>query len=74
MVFFINDYYLKVSNIINVQMRSTRIMSVWPVAFVGGDIYASPVVTGGQVTGWLTRYKPERKFAVDMAMFAISVR
>ena len=47
---------------------------MWPVAFVGGDRYASPKIGGGHVIGWLNRYRPERTFAVDMAMFAINIR
>lgn len=57
------------------QMRSTRKVSVWPVAFVGGLRYESPKVNAaGKVYGWKTVFDPHRPFAIDMAGFAINLR
>ncbi|XP_053560504.1 galactosylgalactosylxylosylprotein 3-beta-glucuronosyltransferase 1-like [Bombina bombina] len=57
------------------EMRYTRTVSVWPVAFVGGLRYESPKVsTTGRVVGWKTVFDPNRPFAIDMAGFAISLR
>ncbi|XP_053311453.1 galactosylgalactosylxylosylprotein 3-beta-glucuronosyltransferase 1-like [Spea bombifrons] len=57
------------------EMRYTRTVSVWPVAFVGGLRYESPKVSpGGRVVGWKTVFDPNRPFAIDMAGFAISLR
>ncbi|KAM9540513.1 galactosylgalactosylxylosylprotein 3-beta-glucuronosyltransferase 1-like isoform 3-T4 [Salvelinus alpinus] len=57
------------------EMRSTRKVSVWPVAFVGGLRYESPKVnTLGKVYGWKTVFDPNRPFAIDMAGFAVNLR
>ncbi|KAM4701351.1 galactosylgalactosylxylosylprotein 3-beta-glucuronosyltransferase 1-like isoform 1-T2 [Discoglossus pictus] len=57
------------------EMRYTRTVSVWPVAFVGGLRYESPKVSpSGRVIGWKTVFDPSRPFAIDMAGFAISLR
>ncbi|KAM9442660.1 galactosylgalactosylxylosylprotein 3-beta-glucuronosyltransferase 1 isoform 1-T2 [Salvelinus alpinus] len=57
------------------EMRSTRKVSVWPVAFVGGLRYESPKVNAaGKVYGWKTVFDPHRPFAIDMAGFAINLR
>lgn len=56
-------------------MRSTRKVSVWPVAFVGGLRYESPKVNAaGKVYGWKTVFDPHRPFGIDMAGFAINLR
>nr|XP_006628041.2 PREDICTED: galactosylgalactosylxylosylprotein 3-beta-glucuronosyltransferase 1-like [Lepisosteus oculatus] len=57
------------------EMRYTRKVSVWPVAFVGGLRYEAPKVNAeGRVVGWKTVFDPSRPFAIDMAGFAINVR
>lgn len=57
------------------EMRSTKKVSVWPVAFVGGLRYESPKVnTLGKVFGWKTVFDPHRPFAIDMAGFAVNLR
>uniref|UniRef100_A0A8C6VKY3 Galactosylgalactosylxylosylprotein 3-beta-glucuronosyltransferase n=1 Tax=Naja naja TaxID=35670 RepID=A0A8C6VKY3_NAJNA len=59
----------------NLQMRYTKKVSVWPVAFVGGLRYESPKVSpAGKVVGWKTVFDPNRPFAIDMAGFAISIK
>ncbi|XP_029304542.1 galactosylgalactosylxylosylprotein 3-beta-glucuronosyltransferase 1-like isoform X1 [Cottoperca gobio] len=56
------------------EMRSTKKVSVWPVAFVGGLRYESPKVnTLGKVYGWKTVFDPHRPFAIDMAGFAVNL-
>ncbi|TSV15277.1 Galactosylgalactosylxylosylprotein 3-beta-glucuronosyltransferase 1 [Bagarius yarrelli] len=57
------------------EMRWTRKVSVWPVAFVGGLRYESPKVNAqGKVYGWSVRFDPHRPFAIDMAGFAVSLQ
>ncbi|XP_067895981.1 galactosylgalactosylxylosylprotein 3-beta-glucuronosyltransferase 1-like [Heterodontus francisci] len=57
------------------EMRFTKKVSVWPVAFVGGLLYESPKLnTAGKVIGWKTVFDPNRPFAIDMAGFAINVK
>lgn len=56
------------------EMRSTKKVSVWPVAFVGGLRYESPKInTLGRVYGWKTVFDPHRPFAIDMAGFAVNL-
>ncbi|XP_074528258.1 galactosylgalactosylxylosylprotein 3-beta-glucuronosyltransferase 1 [Halichoeres trimaculatus] len=56
------------------EMRSTKKVSVWPVAFVGGLRYESPKVNSfGKVYGWKTVFDPHRPFAIDMAGFAVNL-
>lgn len=62
-------------SVLNYQMRSTKKVSVWPVAFVGGLRYESPKVnTMGKVYGWKTVFDPHRPFAIDMAGFAVNLQ
>ncbi|XP_073524681.1 galactosylgalactosylxylosylprotein 3-beta-glucuronosyltransferase 1-like [Phyllobates terribilis] len=66
-----NTYSLEVFE----EMRYTRTVSVWPVAFVGGLRYESPRLgPTGRVIGWKTVFDPKRPFAIDMAGFAINLR
>ena len=56
-------------------MRDTTMVSVWPVGFAGGRKYESPKIDAqGKVRGWMTGFAPERRFAVDMAGFAINLQ
>ena len=60
-------------------MRDTERVSVWPVGLAGGLMVEKPEVKkdpkSGQpkVVGWDVTYAPERKFALDMAGFAINL-
>ena len=68
-----NTYSLKLFDV----MRHTKRVSVWPVAFAGGLMVEQPVLgidlqTGLPiVTGWDSG-GPPRKFATDMAGFAVN--
>ncbi|XP_029304546.1 galactosylgalactosylxylosylprotein 3-beta-glucuronosyltransferase 1-like isoform X2 [Cottoperca gobio] len=70
----LNYTHLNVETPRNYKMRSTKKVSVWPVAFVGGLRYESPKVnTLGKVYGWKTVFDPHRPFAIDMAGFAVNL-
>uniref|UniRef100_A0A8C1WYT2 Galactosylgalactosylxylosylprotein 3-beta-glucuronosyltransferase n=1 Tax=Cyprinus carpio TaxID=7962 RepID=A0A8C1WYT2_CYPCA len=57
------------------EMRWTRKVSVWPVAFVGGLWYESPKINSqGKVFGWKTVFDPQRPFGIDMAGFAVNLQ
>ncbi|KAA0704202.1 Galactosylgalactosylxylosylprotein 3-beta-glucuronosyltransferase 1 [Triplophysa tibetana] len=57
------------------EMRWTRKISVWPVAFVGGLRYESPKINSmGKVSGWRTVFDPRRPFAIDMAGFSVNLQ
>lgn len=62
------------------QMRETKRVSVWPVGLVGGAMVERPLVRAldeegriNMVSGWLTGWKPDRPFAIDMAGFAVNL-
>ena len=65
-----NTYDLRLFN----EMRNTTKVSVWPVGLVGGLLVEKPIVEDGIVTGWNSLWKPNRKFPIDMAGFAIKLR
>ncbi|PIO36940.1 hypothetical protein AB205_0104060, partial [Aquarana catesbeiana] len=66
-----NTYSLEIFE----EMRYTKKVSVWPVAFVGDLRYESVKVNvEGKVVGWLVKFAPERSFAIDMAGFAINLK
>ncbi|XP_067682682.1 galactosylgalactosylxylosylprotein 3-beta-glucuronosyltransferase 1-like [Haliotis asinina] len=65
-----NTYHLRIFE----EMRRTRKISVWPVGLVGDQRYTAPIVKNGKVTRWRVSYDPIRKFAIDMAGFAMNLR
>ncbi|XP_075040081.1 galactosylgalactosylxylosylprotein 3-beta-glucuronosyltransferase 1-like [Mixophyes fleayi] len=66
-----NTYSLEIFE----EMRYTKKVSVWPVAFVGGLRYETVKVNSdGKVEGWLVKYDVSRPFAIDMAGFAIHLK
>ncbi|XP_053545383.1 galactosylgalactosylxylosylprotein 3-beta-glucuronosyltransferase 1-like [Bombina bombina] len=66
-----NTYSLEIFE----EMRYTNKVSVWPVAFVGGLRYESlNLDAAGKVEGFAVKYEASRRFAIDMAGFAINLR
>ncbi|XP_038156606.1 galactosylgalactosylxylosylprotein 3-beta-glucuronosyltransferase 1-like [Cyprinodon tularosa] len=56
------------------EMRYTKKVSVWPVAFVAGIRYETPKINDlGKVYGFKTKFDPTRPFAIDMAGFAVNL-
>ena len=55
-------------------MRTTKTVSMWPVALVGALRWEGPVCQAGKVLRFFTGWKPSRKFPVDMASFAVNLR
>lgn len=56
------------------EIRYTKKVSVFPVGLVGGVLVEKPRVLDGKVKGWDVGWGPERKFAVDMAGFAVNLQ
>uniref|UniRef100_A0A8C1J2G6 Galactosylgalactosylxylosylprotein 3-beta-glucuronosyltransferase n=1 Tax=Cyprinus carpio TaxID=7962 RepID=A0A8C1J2G6_CYPCA len=72
---FIVSLSLTDSIFLILQMRWTRKVSVWPVAFVGGLRYESPKINSqGKVFSWKTVFDPQRPFGIDMAGFAVNLQ
>ena len=55
-------------------MRTTKKVSMWPVALVGGLRWEGPVCKNGKVVQFFTAWKVgQRAFPVDMAAFAVNL-
>lgn len=56
------------------EMRYTKKVSVWPVAFVGEILYERPICRDGKVVDWFCVWnKSKRPFPIDMAGFAVNL-
>jgi len=55
------------------EMRFTKKVSVWPVAFVGEIKYEKPIVSKGKVVDWFVTWGEKRPFPIDMAGFAVNL-
>ncbi|CAJ0564380.1 unnamed protein product, partial [Mesorhabditis spiculigera] len=52
-------------------IRNVKKIGIWGVGLVGGILVESPAVQKGKVVGWNVNWFAKRKFATDMAGFAI---
>ncbi|XP_071438860.1 galactosylgalactosylxylosylprotein 3-beta-glucuronosyltransferase S-like isoform X2 [Hetaerina americana] len=55
------------------EIRGTNKVSMFPVGLIGDFGVSAPVVKNGKVVGFFDSWTAKRKFAVDMAGFAVSV-
>jgi hypothetical protein len=55
-------------------MRSTKKVSVWPCAIVGGSYYERPICENGKVRSFFAPFNPRRTFPIDMASFAVNLK
>ncbi|CAI8034522.1 Galactosylgalactosylxylosylprotein 3-beta-glucuronosyltransferase 2 [Geodia barretti] len=62
-----NSYDLRVFE----EMKETKGVSVWPVAFSGGVKIEGPLCKDGVIDKWHSGWGSERPFPIDMAGFAI---
>lgn len=56
------------------EIRYTKKVSMMPVGLIGDFGVSSPVVKKGKVIGFFDSWSGNRKFAIDMAGFAVSVQ
>ncbi|XP_042878392.1 galactosylgalactosylxylosylprotein 3-beta-glucuronosyltransferase P-like [Penaeus japonicus] len=56
------------------QMRTTKKASVFPVGMILSYGISAPIVRNGKVIGFHDAFQAGRKFAVDMAGFAVNLR
>ncbi|CAD5223366.1 unnamed protein product [Bursaphelenchus okinawaensis] len=54
-------------------IANVKVMGVWAVGTAAGATVESPKVRNNKVVGWNVYHQPKRKFAVDMAGFAINI-
>ncbi|ETN76096.1 hypothetical protein NECAME_11921 [Necator americanus] len=56
------------------EIRSIKVVGIWPVGIVGGLVVEKPLLAGnGSVIGFNAVWKPERPFPIDMAAFAVNL-
>uniref|UniRef100_A0A8R1DJ36 Galactosylgalactosylxylosylprotein 3-beta-glucuronosyltransferase n=1 Tax=Caenorhabditis japonica TaxID=281687 RepID=A0A8R1DJ36_CAEJA len=55
-------------------IRNVKKLGLWAVGLVGGAVVEAPRVVDGKVTAFDVKWNPKRRFAVDMAGFAINLR
>ena len=56
------------------QLRKTKTVAMLPVGLVSGSPVSTPIVENGQYAGFYVGWDGKRKFPLDMAGFAFSVR
>lgn len=56
------------------EMRWTKTVSMWPVGLLTSYGLSSPVVRNGRLVGFYDGWQAGRKYPVDMAGFAVSVK
>ncbi|CAI2351020.1 unnamed protein product [Caenorhabditis sp. 36 PRJEB53466] len=55
-------------------IRNVKTLGIWAVGLVGGTVVEAPRVKNGKVTEFDVKWNPKRRFAVDMAGFAVNLR
>ena len=56
------------------KIRKTKRVSIFPVGLVSGAPVSAPIVEEGELNRFYVGWDGNRKFPVDMAGFAFSVR
>jgi len=56
------------------EIRNTKKVSIFPVGLVGGVLAEKPAVKDGKVVGFEVGWGADRKFATDMAGFAVNLQ
>ncbi|KAI6238538.1 Galactosylgalactosylxylosylprotein 3-beta-glucuronosyltransferase [Aphelenchoides fujianensis] len=73
-VYFADDDNAYDIRLFNQYIRRVKKIGFWAVGFVGAAKVEAPHVVNGTITKWDTIYEPDRKFATDMAGFAVNIR
>lgn len=72
-VFFGDDDNAYDYKVFDEYIRKVKVMGTWAVGNSAGALVESPRVNDGKLVGWDVRFRPERKYAVDMAGFALNI-
>ncbi|KHN81300.1 Galactosylgalactosylxylosylprotein 3-beta-glucuronosyltransferase 2 [Toxocara canis] len=54
-------------------IRNVKTIGIWAVGLSGTALVEAPHVVNGTIVGWDVVYAPKRKFATDMAGFAVNL-
>ncbi|KAK6109695.1 Glycosyltransferase 43 family protein [Brugia pahangi] len=72
-VYFADDDNSYDIRLFNDYIRNVQKVGIWAVGFAGGALVESPDVVNGTVVGWNVVWHKKRKFATDMAGFAVAL-
>uniref|UniRef100_A0A0R3RWP5 Galactosylgalactosylxylosylprotein 3-beta-glucuronosyltransferase n=1 Tax=Elaeophora elaphi TaxID=1147741 RepID=A0A0R3RWP5_9BILA len=72
-VYFADDDNSYDIRLFNDYIRNVQKVGIWAVGFAGGALVESPAVVNGTVIGWNVVWHKKRKFATDMAGFAVAL-
>lgn len=71
-VYFADDDNTYDIRLFDAYIKRVRTIGVWAVGLAGAALVEAPHVNeNGTITAWDVVYAPQRRFAVDMAGFAI---
>lgn len=73
-VYFADDDNSYDIRLFELYIKKVKTIGVWAVGLVGGAQVEAPHVENGTITGWDVVYAPQRRFAVDMAGFAVNLQ
>ncbi|CAD5227733.1 unnamed protein product [Bursaphelenchus xylophilus] len=74
LVYFADDDNSYDHRVFHEYIRKVKRLGVWAVGLAGTSRVEAPRVENNTVVGWDVYYRPHRKYAVDMAGFAVSLR
>lgn len=73
-VYFADDDNTYDTRLFEQYIKRVKSIGIWAVGLAGGAQVEAPHVVNGTITGWDVVYAPQRRFAVDMAGFAINLK
>ncbi|VDD96802.1 unnamed protein product [Enterobius vermicularis] len=73
-VFFADDDNSYDIRLFNDYIRNVKTIGFWAVGLAGAAKVEAPHVENGTIVGWDVVYAPKRKFASDMAGFAVNLK
>ncbi|KAK0396095.1 hypothetical protein QR680_001562 [Steinernema hermaphroditum] len=72
-VYFADDDNSYDVRLFNNYIRNVKAVGIWAVGLAGSALVEAPHVINGTITAWDVVYAPKRRFATDMAGFAINL-
>lgn len=72
-IYFGDDDNSYDTRLFNEYIRNVQKIGIWAVGLAGGTLVESPAVVNKTVVGWNVLWNKKRKFATDMAGFAVAL-